>query len=459
MPSLAVGIFEDGSPGPLGDSIDVGWLGGAIDSVGFEGKHGKTVTLPGSGDWTRVYVVGLGQELTTEGLREAMGELGRLAEGEVTTSLQQLNLEDATRAVIEGFQLGSYRFDRYKTGDDRPEEPVLTLHGDHDAEGKAAAEKVTDAVIWARRLVDTPAADKAPSEVVEAVRGLPGSLEIDVYEPDRLTDRGFGGVLGVAAGASREPRLLDINYTPSDPVASIVLVGKGIIFDSGGLSLKPANLMEHMKNDMAGAAAVLAATSAIADLGIPVAVRTITPLVENMTGGAATRPGDVLTSFGGKTIEVLNTDAEGRLVLADGIGLANEGEYDLMIDVATLTGAMRVGLGNHYAGVFSNRPEVRDRVLTAADCVGERMWPMPMDWGLRKDLDSEVADICNHASTRYGGAIHAALFLEEFVGDRPWAHIDIAGPSWSEEKRGYQGKGGTGFGVRTLVEVARTFVS
>jgi leucyl aminopeptidase len=287
-----------------------------------------------------------------------------------------------------------------------------------------------------------------------AGRAEVASLGVEVWDEERIVEEKLGALLGVAAGSDREPRLVTLTYRPEGATAHLALVGKGITFDSGGLSLKPAASMEEMKVDMSGAAAVIAATLAVAELGVPVNVTTITPLTDNAVGGDATRPGDVLRPVDGPTIEVLNTDAEGRLILADGISLARRQDPDLIIDVATLTGAMRVALGDKISGFFASDREVASRISEAASRAGEPFWEMPLHKDYRKLLDSTIADIKNVTSSRYGGAIAAALFLAEYAKDTPWAHLDIAGPAVSRENAGEQVKGASGVAVRTLVEVA-----
>ena len=258
--------------------------------------------------------------------------------------------------------------------------------------------------------------------------------------------------MGVAAGSHQPAAMIVLRHEPSDPVGFIAVVGKGIVFDSGGLSLKSPSGMETMKTDMSGAAVVLATMQAVAALDLPVRVLGIAPVTENMPGGGAQRPGDVLTPRNGTTVEVLNTDAEGRLVLADGLSLAAEEEPDLIVDAATLTGACVVALGEKIAGLWSNTEEAADRVLGAAAAAGEAIWHMPLPDYYRKNIDSDVADIKNTGG-RYGGSINAALFLKEFVGETPWVHLDIAGPArWPDDEH-YQVKGGSGFGVRTLVKL------
>jgi leucyl aminopeptidase len=278
-----------------------------------------------------------------------------------------------------------------------------------------------------------------------------------VLDEHQIEAERLGGLRGVSLGATNPARLVELRYEPAGATAFLALVGKGIVFDSGGLSIKPAAAMEEMKTDMSGAAAVFAAMKAIARLGLPIKVVGITPLTENMPGGGAVRPGDVLHTRNGKTIEVLNTDAEGRLVLADGLALAVEQGPDLVVDLATLTGACMIALGTKIAGLFGTDEAVA-QVAAAAAAAGERVWPMPMPADYRKMIDSEIADMKN-TGDKYGGAITAALLLKEFAGDGAWAHLDIAGPARSGDTDGYILKGGTGFGVRTIVELARAMAS
>lgn len=446
MPAIAIGVFTDRVLGPT-DALDPDAVTDALAAIDFDPTPGAIGVLPGRDGYERIYAVGLGDEVTTESLRQAAGALGRTATGEVVSLLGQLDVEEAERAAAEGFALGAYRYTRYKS-EDQPAPPTLV---------GSTSSPIADAVVWTRDLVNEPARDQAPADIADRVveRAEALGIETEVLGPVELADRGCGGVLGVNAGSEREARLVELRYRPEGATAHLALVGKGIVFDTGGLSLKPASAMDWMKVDMAGGAAVFGAMWAIAELGIPVAVTAIVPLTENMPGGNATRPGDVLTIRNGKTIEVLNTDAEGRLILADGLSLAVEQTPDLVVDVATLTGACKVALGDGFAGLFANDDDVVGRVQAAADAAGERVWHLPLPDDYRPQIDSTVADMQNTGKTRYGGAITAALLLREFVGETPWAHLDIAGPAWATEVAGYTHKGGTGFGVRTLVELAR----
>ncbi|MEX1281003.1 MAG: leucyl aminopeptidase [Acidimicrobiia bacterium] len=452
MPAIAIGVFTDRVLGPTGP-LDADVLAADLESIDFDPKHGSIATLPGRDGFDRVHLVGLGDDLTTELLRQAAGALGRTASGEVLSLLGEIDVEEAERAAVEGFVLGAYRYTRYKSGDDA-ESPTLVAEDG----SPIAIDPVMEAVAWTRDLVNEIPTDQPPAEVADRMVAIASELglEVEVLGLDELREGGFGGVLAVNAGSEHPARLVELRYRPEGATAHLALVGKGIIFDTGGLSLKPATAMDWMKVDMAGAAAVLGAIQAIARLGLPVNVTAITPLTENMPGPTATKPGDVLTARNGKTIEVLNTDAEGRLILADGLSLATEREPDLIVDVATLTGACKVALGDGFAGLFGNDDGAIERVRAAADASGERVWPMPLPADYRPQIDSTMADMQNTGKTRYGGAITAALLLAEFVDDLPWAHLDIAGPAWATEASGYTHKGGTGYGVRTLVELARS---
>jgi leucyl aminopeptidase len=312
----------------------------------------------------------------------------------------------------------------------------------------------------ARDLVNEPAGAMTPTRLAEVATEVAaaGGLEVTVWDEVEVANQGLGGLMGVARGSDEPPRLIQLSYRPSATARGhVALVGKGITFDSGGLSIKTAEGMETMKTDMSGAAAVLAAMSALPDLAPDVAVTAFVPTTENMPGGRATKPGDVLEIRNGKTVEVLNTDAEGRLILADGLSLAVEAGVDAIVDLATLTGACMVALGSKVAGLMGNHDAWVDQVRAAADRAGEPVWPLPLPEDYRKSIDSEVADVKNIGSDRYGGALTAGLFLKEFVDDVPWAHLDIAGPARSGEDEAYFRKGGTGFGVRTLVELLTSF--
>ena len=453
--TLIVGVMEGLDPLP-GSEIAASVDEGLLEAAGFEGKTGQILKVPHE-DSGVILLVGLGEEANFSAIRSASGNAIRKVKTDSATSLLATSgVDDATRAVVEGSLLGAYSFSTYKSEEEDSEVTALRVV---DGEESALADAVVTArsTNLARDWVNTPARDKAPERFAEMIEteAAGAGVDVEIWSLDKIEDEGLGGVLGVAAGSDREPRVVHLSYEPDKPAAHLALVGKGITFDTGGLSLKPAASMEEMKDDMSGAAVVSAATIAIAELGLPVRVTCIAPLTDNAVGGDATRPGDVLEPYDGPTIEVLNTDAEGRLILADGLALAQHSEPDLTIDVATLTGAARVALGDKIGAVFASSDDVASAVLDAAAVAGEHFWELPLFSEYRKSLDSNIADIKNISSGRYGAAIVAALFLAEYAGDGDWAHLDIAGPARARETAGEAVKGASGVGVRTLVEVAR----
>jgi leucyl aminopeptidase len=372
---------------------------------------------------------------------------------------------ERAEAAAEGGVLAAYQYDAYRTAEPSSQLARLVLvPGDEEAaeveDGVQRGIRIAESVALARDLVNEPPSSLTPERFAavftERFASVP-EVSIDVWDEERITEERLGGLLGVARGSTQPPRLVKAEYRPAGAVGEdlphIALVGKGITFDSGGLSLKTASGMETMKTDMSGAAVVLAALDAAAALGAPLRITAIAPLTENMPSGSATKPGDVLTTRNGKTIEVLNTDAEGRLVLSDGLTLAAEMEPDAIIDLATLTGAAVVALGKDIASLFGTDSELLDDVREAGEKAGEPSWPMPLPDDYRSHIDSEVADMRNIGRAGQAGSIAAAMLLREFVGSVPWAHIDIAGPARSEETTRYLSKGGTGFGVRTLVNL------
>jgi leucyl aminopeptidase len=434
---------------------------GASSSVGDISK----VPAAGSVKAGLIVTVGLGKagDLSNETLRRAAGSAARALAGKkvVALALPATSPEELT-AVVEGGLLGAYAFDRYLTKKHEPIGELVVLSGQPRGVAKQALAKavtIADAVNYARDLVNTPPNDLYPESFADDVKARAKGTKVSVSVTDEkaLEAKGYGGILGVGQGSERPPRLVRLSYRPAKAVAHLAFVGKGITFDSGGLSIKPSNSMTTMKCDMSGAAAVAAATFAIAELGLPVRVTSYACLAENMPSGTATRPGDVLTMYGGKTVEVLNTDAEGRLVLADGITTANSVKPDLIVDVATLTGACIVALGAKIGGVFSNDEALPQELTDLAESVGESMWPLPIpDEMYDKVRTTKIADLSQHNPDLWGGALYAAAFLREFVGEGiTWAHLDIAGPAFNEGGPfGYTPKGGTGSAVRTLVALA-----
>ncbi|MGI9079359.1 MAG: leucyl aminopeptidase [Acidimicrobiales bacterium] len=462
---LGVPVFSGGEvPAGAGAELDGHWL----SERHFEAKPGETLALPAD-DGTTVIAVGMGarDDVTAETLRKGAAALVRAAwhAPAVATTLvaaaPELDAAAAVQAVVEGAALAAYRFTRYK-GDPHPcllETFTVVAEGRAAGSGLQRGNRVAAAVTMARDLVNEPAGAMTPTRLadVAAEAAAGGRLELTVWDEVDIASENLGGLEGVARGSDEPARLIQLTWEPPNPRARIALVGKGITFDSGGLSIKSAEGMETMKTDMSGAAAVLATMAALPDLAPDVAVLAIVPATENMPGGRATKPGDVLKARNGKTIEVLNTDAEGRLVLADGLSLAVEAGVDAIVDLATLTGACMVALGPKIAGLMGNHDGWVDQVRTAADRAGEKVWPLPLPQEYRRSIDSEIADVKNIGSDRYGGALTAGLFLREFVGDVPWAHLDIAGPARSGDDDGYVRKGGTGWGVRTLLELVCSF--
>ncbi|MHC6594662.1 leucyl aminopeptidase [Arthrobacter sp. C152] len=448
-------------------------LADSLKPLGVTGAADQLVRLPGlpeTGSGILVLAgvgkVSAGQPLTGETLRRAAGSAVRQLAGlaTVTLAFPTASVQDVA-AVAEGAAMGAYSFTEFRSSSDGLKDPVrnavifteVAANADLDAVLKRAG-LVAKAVNSTRSLVNTPPSHLYPETFADAAKDLAKGLpvKVTVWDEKRLEKEGFGGIMGVGKGSARQPRLVKVEYSPAKAARKIALVGKGITFDTGGISIKPALHMGDMKSDMAGAAVVLNTVLALAGLGLPVKATAWLCIAENMPSGAASRPADVLTMYGGKTVEVLNTDAEGRLVMADGI-VAASGEYpDAIIDVATLTGAQLIALGNRTAGVMGT-DSVTGALKAAADRAGELVWPMPLPEELRPSLDSQVADIAN-IGERHGGMMTAAVFLREFVGkDKageqiPWAHIDIAGPSFNNgSPYGYTHKQGTGCTVRTLV--------
>jgi leucyl aminopeptidase len=474
---LAVPVSAGRTLGPGADVVDAALDGGLdefMQEADFEGKAGQTLAVPTRGrlraDAAMLVGVGKLDELNADGLRRAAAAVGRKARKvkSVATTLVDLadtariERADAAQAVAEGFVLGSYQFLKYKAQSDTTRLEDVIIVGRSSAKITAALDRgatIADAVTWARDMVNEPSGAKSPAAFASAARSLlrGKGVTVKVMTEADIKAQGLGGVIGVGQGSANPPRLVKATYAPSGAKGSVALVGKGVVFDSGGLSIKSSSGMETMKTDMSGAAAVLATLSVLKELGVKTKVVAYVPMVENMPSGTAIRPGDVLKIRNGKTVEVLNTDAEGRLILADGLSLAAEDKPDAVVDVATLTGACVVALGDKIAGLMGNRDSWNEQVQAAADATGEPVWPLPLPSDYKKLLDSEVADLRNISTSSYGGAITAALFLAEFVDGVPWAHLDIAGPARAGSDDGYLVKGGTGFGVRTLVELVARF--
>ena len=474
---LAVPMFAGGRPGPGAEVVEATLDGGLrrfVDEAGFAGKPDETLVVPTPARAAAgvAVLVGLGdpKSVSADRLRRAAAAVARSASHArslVTTLLGAAPTVEpaaAAQALAEGFELGSYRFLAYKTDGERSKlSRVIVAGGGGPAvrDGLARGKTVAEAVSWARDMVNEPSGAKAPAEFAAAARRLLAGrgVTVTVMSEAQIRTQKMGGVLGVGQGSARPPRFVRAVYQPRGTTkqGTLALVGKGVVFDSGGLSLKTSSGMETMKTDMSGAAAVLAAMSALKALGVRHRVVAYAPMVENMPSGSAIRPGDVLRMRNGTTVEVLNTDAEGRLILADALSLAASERADAIVDLATLTGACVVALGEKVAGVMGNRDAWVDQVRAAAVRAGEPLWPLPLPAEYRKLLDSEVADVRNISTGSYGGALTAGLFLERFVDDVAWAHLDIAGPARASSDDGELTKGGTGFGVRSLLELATSF--
>ena len=473
---LAVPVYAERVLGPGAEAVDAASGGGLaefMDETDFSGMPGESLAVPTGGRLgaKAVFLVGVGErdKLTLDGVRRAAATVARRSSkvASMATTLLEVVPDavdrlDAAQALAEGIGLGGYKFLRYK-GDPKPSRLArVVVIGGGGARVRAALLRgaaLAEAVAWARDLVNEPSAGKSPAEIAALARKVArgSGLTVRVMAGAQLAAARLGGVIGVGQGSQRPPRMVRLAYEPAGAAATIAFVGKGVVFDSGGLSLKPAAGMETMKTDMSGAAAVIAAMSVLREIGVKVRVIGYLPLVENMPSGSAIRPGDVLTHRNGKTVEVLNTDAEGRLILADALAMAADDEPDAIIDLATLTGACVVALGEKIAGLMGNNSGWTAQVSDAAGRAGEPVWHLPLHEDYRKLLDSDIADLKNISGGTYGGALTAGLFLKEFVGEVPWAHLDIAGPARASSDDGYLVKGGTGFGVRTLVELAARF--
>jgi leucyl aminopeptidase len=445
-----------------------GTLTQTLAALGATGKAEEITKTLSNGAVAAPLIVAVGLGRVTdagpdpEALRRSAGAavraLASAKAGQIALALPAADPASA-EAVTVGALLGSYYFGRYRSNGHVDPAFTVVAPGAGAAPAVSRGEIIAMAVNLVRDLVNTSPADLYPETLAaqaELVARQAG-LEVEVLDEKALVDGGYGGISGVGQGSVHPPRLVRLAYSHPGAAKTVVFAGKGITFDSGGLSLKPPKGMETMKSDMGGAAAVLAALQAIAALRPAVNVVGYLPLAENMPGGHAQRPSDVITIYGGTTVEVLNTDAEGRLVLADALARSAVDSPDLLVDVATLTGAQVVALGKRVAAVMANDDAVRDGVVASASRAGEAMWPMPLPDELRRGLDSKVADLANVAPDRDGGMLTAGLFLREFVPDGvKWAHLDIAGPSFnSGEAYGYTPKGGTGYAARTLVQIAQ----
>ena len=476
--AIIVSLFEgverpDGATGEVDKALE-GAIIRLIAGGEMKGKDGEVTLIHtlGKMDADRVVVVGLGKQekFNLERVRaataEALRSLRRAGVGLVGTIAHgagALDHGDVAQAICEGATLGLYTFKKHTTKEPEFKEikELLIVEGDEGRlpqmeSGLLRGKAIAEATCLARDMANEPANYMTPTDMAEAAGKVAdeGSLELRIIEREEMEELGMGALLGVAQGSRQPPKLITISYK-GDPSSQNTLgfVGKGVTFDSGGISIKPSEGMGDMKGDMAGGAAVIAAMRAIAELGPRINVTALVPATENLPDGAALKPADVLRAMNGKTIEIISTDAEGRLILADAICYARKLGLSPIVDVATLTGACQVALGNICTGAFGNNQEIIDRAIKAGEAAGERIWQMPMYEEYKEQNKSDTADIKNTGG-RYGGAITAAQFLAEFVEDTPWVHLDIAGTSRTDKDKAYQVKGETGVGVRTLVNLA-----
>ena len=475
--AIIVNHFE-GVKRPEGDAAAVDKaLDGAISDLikqgDIKGKLNEITLLHGMGRLpaSRIVVTGLGKkkELTANKVRGAVAETCRYLRGKGVTSAativqgagtNEIKNDDAVQALTEGALLGTYTFRRHITKKENNfgEIKEFTIVGREKRQIEKAIERgkiLAEAANWARDMVNEPANFMTPSNMAEAARQLAKKygLKVEVFEKEKIKELGMGGLLGVSQGSQQPPRFIILRYKGSDSHdIDIALVGKGITFDSGGIDIKPSDSMEDMKGDMAGGASVMATLMALAQLKPKINVTALVPATENMPSGTAMKPGDVITALNGKTIEVINTDAEGRLILSDALSYAKKLGAKAIVDVATLTGACHVALGSICSGAFTNNQELIDKVIAAGNKTGELMWQLPMYDEYKEQLKSDIADIKN-IGNRWGGAITGAKFLEEFVDKIPWVHLDIAGTYETDKEKGYLVKGATGVPVRTLVNL------
>lgn len=475
--AIIINLFEGTKqPGGATAAVDKA-LGGTISKMikggEIKGKQGETTLIHTFGKIkaAKVLVLGLGKkdDLNANVIRNVTAEacryLKKASVKEAATTVHGagaggIDPEKAAQAITEGAMLGTYTFRKHKSKKDENGDINKLSIVTPDAKGIAKLKKgiekgriMANAAILARDLDNEPSNYMTPTDLANAAKKIADEfdLEFKVFEKKDMEKMGMGGLLGVACGSTQPPKLIVLKYRGNkNSNHAVGLVGKGITFDSGGISIKPSEGMGEMKGDMAGGAAVISTMRAIAELKPKVNVTAIVPATENMPSGCACKPGDVLKASNGKTIEVVNTDAEGRIILADALSYARKLGLSPVIDVATLTGACHVALGGHYSGGFTNDQKLIDKVIAAGKEAGERIWQMPLDDDYKEANKSDVADVKNSGG-RYGGAITAAKFLHEFIEDTPWVHIDIAGTSTSDKDKGVVVKGETGVIVRTLV--------
>lgn len=465
QPSGATAAVDKALDGAIGYLISQGEIRGKLGEVGIVHTLGKLLAR-------MVAVVGLGrrEDFDLDRVRRVAGEfcrsLRKLNCHKIATILHGaggggIEPEASAEAIVEGSFLGLYGFGRYRKPEYEDIEQLVIVERDESKvpvleRAVRKGQIMAEATSLARDMVNEPSNCMTPARMAEVAKEIAGKydLEFQVFNSKDMEAMGMGALLGVARGSNEPPKLITLSYKGDEHAEkALAFIGKGVTFDSGGISIKPSEGMGEMKDDMAGGAAVIATLKAIAELKPKVNVTGIIPATENLPSGTALKPGDILRAMNGKTIEVISTDAEGRLILADALSYAVRQGLSPLVDLATLTGACRIALGTGYSGVFTNNQELMDKVLEAADKAGEKLWQMPMPEEYKEQNKSEIADIKN-TGDRYGGAITAALFLSEFVDNTPWIHLDIAGTASSGKESGYTVKGATGVGVRTLVELA-----
>lgn len=475
--TIIVSLFEGQQPRGAIEVVDKALnfhLSEIIRDLPSCGKYGETTVIHtfGAISAKRILLLGLGKEteITLDKVRALMAMAMRAARKtyaktvatEIHNAIDKFEPCLAAQAVVEGAVMGLYQFKYYKTGkNDSPGVDKLVINENDSVKVQAITERVregriiADSVNLARDLVNHPAQYLTPTRMASQADEIANQygFELNILEKEDMQQKGMGALLAVAQGSVEPPKLIVLKYQgdPENP-ETIALVGKAITFDSGGISLKPSQNMDEMKGDMAGGAAVLGAIQALGQLKPKVNIIAVVPCTENMPSGSAFRPGDILTSLGGKTIEVLSTDAEGRLILADAVTYAKQLGATKIIDLATLTGACVIGLGTIYSGVLTNNQEWCKTVIAAAGQAGEKMWELPNDNEYLEQIKSSIADLKNTGG-RPAGTITAGLFIGEFAGTTPWVHIDIAGTSDADKDKGYNSKGGTGVGVRTIIQL------
>jgi len=473
---LSIGLFQDRGLQAGHKPVDE-VLGGLVSKVlerkDFKGKKGERLLLHHDGPLARVALIGLGEpdKFTTDVARQAAGNAVVLAMKHKLTACSLLAFSEGTpagesdlpagelaQAMTEGLILGSYKFDAYKKPDeDERQLESLALVGAIDAEGLARGTIIANAVCMSRDLQNHPANVVTPSRLAEEARRIAQApnMKATVFDRDQFVKLGMGALAGVAAGSDQPAKFMTIEYRGGQSgAAPFALVGKGLTFDAGGISIKPSSKMDEMKFDMSGAATVLGIMEAISQLQPEINIVAAIPSTENLLGGSAQRPGDIVTAYNGKTIEILNTDAEGRLILADALSyVVDKYKPMALIDFATLTGAVLIALGHRASGLMGNNDSLIEEVKAAADKTGERVWQLPMWEEYKEDIKSKVADIRNIGEGRLAGTIAGGMFLQAFVDETPWVHLDIAGTAWQDKDQPYTPGGGSGVAVRMITRI------